>query len=250
MRYRFEINNCVYTLIKNDCLKEMSGSLDDNFIDLIAVDLPYGVTQNKWDIPIPLDIMWSEFKRILKTNGVVVLTATQPFTSKLVMSNLGWFKYETIWKKTVGSGQLNINNRPLRIHESILVFYRNQPTYNEQRTKGKPYFINRKTDYGDGCYGAQKNHQKMNVGFRHAKSVVEIPNPRIKDGHPTQKPVELMEYIIKTYSNKNDIVLDCCMGHGTTGVACINLGRHFIGIEINESYFNSAIKNIKSKKLF
>lgn len=226
-------------LINGECLLEMS-RLKDKSIPLILVDLPYGTTQNKWDAIIPLDKMWEVFNRIITDNGIIVLTAAQPFSSKLVMSNINNFKYEIIWEKTIGSGQLNIKKQPLRNHESVLIFYKKPGTYNEQKTEGKPYSIDRKVvSKGEG-YGAQTNSSKDNNGFRHAKSVIKISNPRIKGGHPTQKPVELIEHLIKTYSNEGDLVLDCCMGSGTTGIATSNLNRRFIGIEMDTNYFTAA----------
>lgn len=234
-------------LWKGDCLVEMKRIIHKT-IDLIVVDLPYGTTKNKWDAIIPFDQMWAEFNRVLKDDGVVVLTAAQPFTSKLVMSNLDNFKYEIIWEKTVGSGQLNIKRQPLRVHESVLVFYKQFKTYNEQKTAGEPYNINRKINFKGESYGKQTDSHKENTGFRHARSVIKISNPRIKGGHTTQKPLELMEYVIKTYSNKGDVVLDCCMGSGTTGVAAKNLKRRFIGIEIDNYWFNKAQQRIQSSK--
>lgn len=231
-------------LYQGDCLDVMK-TLTTKSVDLIAVDLPYGTTQNTWDVVIPFDELWGCFKNLLKENGVVVLTATQPFASKVVCSNLDWFKYDLIWEKTIGSGQLNISHQPLRVHESVLVFYNKKPTYNEQKTVGDPYKINRKVDYKNESYGSQKDNSKDNDGYRHAKSIIKIPNPRIKGGHPTQKPLELMDYIIKTFTNQDDVVLDCCMGSGTTGVSAINLGRRFIGIEKDENYFLDASKRIQ-----
>ena len=241
------IKNKKIELINGEALSEMA-KIKDNSIDFICVDLPYGTTQNKWDEIIPLDKMWKEFHRIIKEDGCIALTASQPFSSKLVMSNLSCFKYEMIWEKTISSGQLNVKHQPLRNHESILIFYKKIPTYNEQKTQGEPYSINRKADYQDGNYGKQKDNAKINDGFRHAKSVLKISNPRIKGGHPTQKPLELMEHLIKMYTNKGDVVLDCCMGSGTTGVAASNLDRGFIGIELDENYFKKAVDRIKKSK--
>jgi site-specific DNA-methyltransferase (adenine-specific) len=234
-----------YSLINGECIEEMS-KLKNESINLILTDLPYGTTQNKWDEIIPFESMWKEFNRVLKPNGIIVLTATQPFSSKLIMSNLDNFKYEIIWEKTIGSGQLNIKRQPLRVHESILIFYKKPGTYNEQKTEGNPYSISRNiVSKGEG-YGKQVNSSKVNDGFRHAKSVIKISNPRIKGGHPTQKPVALMEYLIKTFSNENDMVLDCCMGSGTTGVAALNLNRKFIGIELDEKYFSMSSKRMEN----
>lgn len=230
-------------LIHGECLAEMS-KLPKHSIDMILTDLPYGTTQNKWDEVIPFEPMWSNFLRIIKPNGAMVFTATQPFSSKLVLSQLPLFKYEMIWEKTICSGQLNVKRQPLRAHESILVFYQEQPIYNEQKTIGKPYKINRKINFKEQSYGAQKDNSKINDGFRHAKSIIKVSNPRIKDGHPTQKPVQLMEHLIKMFTNENDVVLDCCMGSGTTGEACQNLNRKFVGIELDEYYFRMASKRL------
>lgn len=226
-------------LIHAEAIESMQ-QIKNKSINLICVDLPYGVTNNKWDSIIPLDKMWEQFNRIIVDDGVIVLTATQPFSSMLIMSNLKQFKYEIIWEKTVASGQLNVKHQPLRVHESVLVFYKKKSTYNEQLTEGKPYSINRKAKYSENNYNQQKPSKKENTGFRHARSIIKVPNPRIKGGHPTQKPLALMEYLIKTYSNEKDVVLDCCMGSGTTGAAALGLGRKFIGIELDNRFFGMA----------
>ena len=232
-----------YELWQGECIGLMK-NIKDKTVDLICVDLPYGVTQNKWDSIIPLDKMWEQFNRVIKDNGAVILTATQPFTSILVMSNLQDFRYDIIWEKTISSGQLNVAHQPLRNHESVLVFYKKKPTYNEQKTLGEPYSINRKADYKDNNYNEQKASSKNNTGYRHAKSVIKASNPRIKGGHPTQKPQELMEQLIKTYSNEGDVVLDCCMGAGTTGAAAGVLKRKFLGIELDPHYFDVSANRI------
>jgi len=226
-------------IICGDSIKEMK-KLDDKSVDMILCDLPYGTTRNKWDSVIDLDDMWEQYERVIKDNGAIVLTAVQIFASSLIMSKPNFFKYDLIWKKTVASGQLNVNRQPLRTHEHILIFYKKQPTYNQQMTKGKPYTINRKATYKGEGYNKQTDSYKENTGFRHPTSVLEFSNPRHKGGHPTQKPVALMEYLIKTYTNEADLVLDNCMGSGTTGVACKNLNRRFIGIELDEEYFKIA----------
>lgn len=219
----------------------------EHSVELICVDLPYGTTQNKWDSVLPFKEMWEKFYRVLKPTGVIVLTASQPFTSLLVASNIDGFKYEIIWEKTVGSGQLNIKRQPLKVHESILVFHSSsKSTYNEQKTTGaKPYSITRKNAKSEGCYGKQESSSKVSSGERHAKSVIKISNPRIKGGHPTQKPTELMEYIIKTFSNRGDTVLDCCSGSGSTGEAALLTGRNFIGSELDKEYFKKANTRLK-----
>ena len=239
------LHDSTINLIQGDCLEVMY-EIDNNSVDLIVVDLPYGITQNKWDIIIPFIPMWDHIKKVLKDNGIVLFTSAQPFTSQLIMSNLEWYKYDIIWQKTIASGQLNVKRRPLRIHENILVFYNKFGVYNEQKEKGAPYKILRKAVEFEGNYGKQRDHTKINNGFRHAKSIIKIPNPRIPGGHKTEKPVKLMEYLIKTYSNKNDVVLDFVMGHGTTGEACINLDRNFIGIEKDKNWFNKSKKRLNS----
>jgi len=226
-----------------DCLDIMP-HIEDGSIDMILCDLPYGTTNCKWDVIIPFEPLWKEYKRIIKNNGAIVLTASQPFTSLLIASNIELFKYELIWEKTIGSGQLNIKHQPLRVHENILVFYTKIPVYNEQKTIGTPYSISRKAGYKSDMYNQQKSSYKNNEGFRHARSVIKISNPRIKGGHPTQKPLELFEYLIKVYTNENDLVLDNCIGSGTTAVAATNLNRQFVGIESNNEFYDKAVKRI------
>jgi site-specific DNA-methyltransferase (adenine-specific) len=232
-------------LYNDDCLNVLP-TLKDKSVDLILCDLPYGVTNNKWDSVIPLDFLWEQYKRLIKDRGVIVLTAAQPFTSILVVSNLEMFKYDIVWEKTIASNQLNVAHQPLRIHESILLFYNSPATYNEQLSIGKPYKITRKAEYKNESYGKQASSEKDNTGFRHATSVIKISNPRIKGGHPTQKPDELLRYLIKTYSNPSDLVLDNAMGSGSTGVAAIAESRRFIGIELDETYYSGAEKYIKN----
>lgn len=219
--------------------------LAEGSIDLIAVDPPYQKTQNRWDLIIPLEPMWQQVKRVLKPKGIAVFTGVQPYTSMLIMSNLDWFKYDMVWQKTIGSGQLNINRQPLRVHEAVLVFYDKFGTYNEQTTKGSPYKIKRKVSKFQSSYGKQRDHETVNKGIRRAKTIVKVRNPRIKDGHDTEKPVELMEYIIKTYSNPGETVLDFAMGRGTSGVASLKNDRKFIGIEKDKYWFERAEDRIK-----
>lgn len=237
------MNKFLNRIIQGDCLDIMP-QIPDKSIDMILCDLPYGTTRNKWDIVIPLDRLWEQYKRIIKENGTIVLTAVQIFSSQLVMSQPTFFKYDWIWKKTIYSGQLNVNHQPLRAHENILVFYTKQPTYNQQFTAGKPYSINRKITFKGESYNKQKDNQKVNNGYRYPASVLEFSNPRIKGGHPTQKPVELFKYLIKTYTNEGEIVLDNCIGAGTTALACLQTNRNFIGIEISKAYCEMANKNI------
>lgn len=230
-------------LIHGDCLVEME-KLQDGSIDMIMCDLPYGTTRNNWDSIIPLDKIWKEYIRITKDNSAIVLTAQTPFDKVLGCSNIGLLKYEWIWVKQQGTGFLNSKKMPLKATENILVFYKSPPTYNPQmRTGFKPYKC--KSGRGSSNYGEQVSVVTESNGERFPLNWIEVEYDRDKL-HPTQKPVALMEYMIKTYTNIGDVVLDNCMGSGTTGVACKNLGRSFIGIEKDESYFNLAKQRIES----
>lgn len=237
----------MFQLYNDDCIKIMKNMIENKVIvDSIICDLPYGKTGNRWDSIIPLDELWDCYTKLIKNDGNIILTASEPFTSMLVMSNLKMFKYDIVWQKTISSGQLNVNKQPLRAHESILVFYKKFGTYNEQKLKGEPYSIKRSANYKNSTYHNQSPTELINNGERRAKSVITISNPRIKNGHPTQKPLELMEYLVKTYTNEGDTVLDNCMGSGTTGVACRKLNRNFIGIEIEKEYFDISKNKIEN----
>ena len=230
------------TLYQGDCLVEML-KIPDQSVDMVLCDLPYGTTQNKWDAVIPFVPLWAEYNRLCK--GAVVLHAAQPFTSALVMSNARCFKYDWVWHKPKGTGHLNAKKQPMRDKEDILVFYVAQPTYNPQMTVGAPYKDKAGKDHtGHGSmtesYGTYTNFRNDNAGLRYPKQVLEFGIVERGTVHPTQKPVALMEYLIRTYTNPGDTVLDNCMGSGTTGVACLNTGRNFIGIEKDEAYFKIA----------
>ncbi len=228
-------------LMHGDCLEEMR-SIPDASVDMVLCDLPYGTTQNKWDAVIPFDQLWAEYRRIGKPNCAYVLTAQCPFDKVLGASNLRMLKYEWLWVKPSATGFLNAKKAPLKNVENILVFYSAPPTYNPQmRTGFKPY----KSKQGI----RSKNYGKMNPdnisqsdGDRYPIQTLEFNNER--GSHPTQKPVALMEYLIRTYTNPGDTVLDNTMGSGTTGVACMNTGRHFIGIERDPDYFVIACERI------
>lgn len=246
-----------FELIKSDCLIEMR-KIPDKSIDAIICDLPYGTTACKWDTIIPFDRLWEQYERIIKPNGAIVLTASQPFTSALVMSNPKLFRYEWIWDKVQPTGALTVKKMPMKQHENILVFYKSQPTYNRQMTDRK------KEDLRVNAV-RNKNNQKTNFGYEHTggmimkyaedydptkvnpKSILTYSKQptRTKNLHPTQKPIALFEYLIKTYTNEGDMVLDNTMGSGTTGVACINTNRNFIGIEMDDKYFEIAENRIK-----
>ncbi|WP_288080647.1 site-specific DNA-methyltransferase [Pseudomonas sp.] len=239
-----------YRLMQGDCL-ELMRELPDASVDLILCDLPYGTTQNKWDAVIPFEAMWPQYWRILKPAGVIALTASQPFSSALLMSQASRFKHEWIWIKNRGSNFANTVREPMKEHESVLVFSRGKWTYNKQmqeRTGGGlsrvKYDFNKVTkteNYGkfDKPPPAQG---EMRVPSSWQKFNVEVGL------HPTQKPVALMEYLIRTYTNEGDLVLDNCMGSGTTGVACMNTGRSFIGMEMDPDYFEIAKRRIEEAR--
>lgn len=229
-------------LYKGDCL-ELMKDIADKSVDMILCDLPYGTTQNKWDSVIPFEPLWKEYKRIIKDNGAIVLTAAQPFTSALVMSNPKMFKYDWIWKKPKGTGHLNAKKQPMRDKEDVLVFYRKQPTYNPQFTTGTPYKNKAGKDHSaknsmTGSYGEYTNFRYDNDGKRYPKQVIEFGVVERGTIHPTQKPTELMEFMIKTYSNEGETVLDNCSGSGTTAISAINTNRKFILMEMDDKYFD------------
>ena len=228
-----------------DCLEVMK-DIHDKSIDMVLTDLPYGMTACKWDTIIPFEPLWEQYKRIIKDNGAIVLTASQPFTSALVMSNVKMFKYEWIWEKTRATGFFDAKKRPLNDYEDVCVFYSKQPTYNPQMTEAQKIYKRgfvkiRKSD----CYGEQKDFEQKESGLRYPKRIIKIQNADIKDiVHPTQKPVALFEYLIKTYTNEGDLVLDNCAGSGTTGVACKNLNRNYILIEKEPEYIDIINKRL------
>jgi site-specific DNA-methyltransferase (adenine-specific) len=223
--------------------------IPDGSIDMILTDPPYGTTACKWDSIIPLEPMWEQLKRIIKPDGAIVMTASQPFTTTLISSNMEMFKYCWVWHKSHPSGFAMANKRVMKYHEDVCVFYSKQATYLPVKTQGKP---NHSSGKLNGTRDNKSIHnsgllQKDNFsGLKHPNSVIKISNPRIKGQHPTQKPVALMEYLIKTYTNESETVLDFTMGSGSTGVACKNLSRKFIGIELDEEYFKIAQERISA----
>lgn len=232
-------------LFKGDCLEVMK-DISDGSVDMILCDLPYGTTQNKWDSVIPLDKLWDEYKRILKTNGVVVLTSQGIFTAKLILSNEKWFKYKLVWEKSKATNFLNAKKQPLRKHEDICVFYNKQPKYNPQMTEGEPYDKGVRKNQLTGSYGDFKPVRVRSEGMRYPTDIIYFKTAESegKVYHPTQKPVKLLEYLIKTYSNEGETVLDSTMGSGSTGEACLNTERNFIGIEQDEKYFEIAYNRL------
>jgi site-specific DNA-methyltransferase (adenine-specific) len=220
-----------------DCLKLMK-DIPDQSVDMILCDLPYGTTQNKWDSVIPFEPLWAHYKRICK--GAIVLTATQPFTSALVVSNSRDFRYEMVWEKSSVTGHLNAHRRPMRTHEDILVFSDSAPPYYPQGLKIYGKIQKRGNNGTNFNKSGTENHQEFT---NYPRSIIRIANDS-KPIHPTQKPVALMEYLICTYTNEGETVMDNCMGSGTTGVACANTNRRFIGIEKDDEYFAIAEQRI------
>ena len=212
-------------------------------VDMILCDLPYGTTQNKWDSVIPLDELWEQFRRVIKPTGAIVLTAAQPFTSLLVSSNWEMFKYEWIWEKTKKTGFLNAKRQPLRNHESILVFYDQQPVYNPQGIIPCLKRCDRGSEDGTGENYGKANPRYLQTQTGYPCSVLKIRSEG-KPQHPTQKPLSLFEYLIKTYSNPGDLVLDPCMGSGTTALAARKTGRNYIGFELSPEYCEIAERRL------
>ena len=220
--------------------------IPDGSIDAVICDLPYGTTRNQWDSVIPLDLLWAEYRRITKPNAAIVLFSQQPFTSALVMSNPSMFKYEWIWEKENGTGFLNAKKMPLKIHENIAVFYRDLPTYNPiMRTGFEPYRC-RTGDQGTN-YGKYEKVETISNGERYPIDILQYN--RDADGfHPTQKPVDLLRYLVLTYTNEGDTVLDNCSGSGTTAVACVKEKRHFICFEKDETYWKKSVERVKNEQ--
>jgi site-specific DNA-methyltransferase (adenine-specific) len=238
-------------IYNGDCIEIMK-EIPDRSIDLILCDLPYGTTKCSWDIIISFDDLWKQYKRIIKDNGAIVLFGQEPFSSLLRTSNLDMYRYDIYWEKERLTNIMQVKKRVGKTIENISVFYKNQPTYNPQMVKydGKP----RTNKVKNGKLGklVDDNNDKyvkeyVDTGYRYPTQVWKFKRDTLTSNlHPTQKPVSLLEELIKTFSNEGDIVLDNCMGSGSTGVACINTNRNFIGIELNEKYFNIATERINS----
>jgi site-specific DNA-methyltransferase (adenine-specific) len=238
-----------FWLMKGDCLERMK-EIPDGSADMVLADVPYGTTACKWDSIIPLEPMWEQLKRIIKPNCAIVMTASQPFTSSLIMSNLKMFKYEQIWDKNKGTQPQLANIQPMKSHENILVFGKGKINYYPQKTKGDPYTRDNKQNHTEHSLSkGLKPIKQVNTGFRFPKTVLMYPRDFSAQTrlHPTQKPVALMEYLIKTYTNEGETVLDFTAGSFTTGVACVNLNRKFVGIELDKDYFDIGVNRIKER---
>jgi site-specific DNA-methyltransferase (adenine-specific) len=244
-------------LMQGDCLERMK-EIPDGSVDMVLCDLPYGTTKNAWDVSVDLPALWGHYNRIVKKRGCIALFAQTPFDKILGASNLKMLKHEWIWEKPIPTGRLNCKFAPLKVHENILIFSKsaacyvkdadNAMVYNPQMGIGKPY----KTVSGKAStnYDTKwcKQSVTINDGTRYPRDVIRFSHDKERY-HPTQKPVALLEYLIRTYTNKGETVLDNCMGSGSTGVACVNTGRKFIGIELNEDYFKVASERINGAKL-
>ena len=248
------------TLLNGDCLKMMK-EIPDNSIDMVLCDLPYGTSASSWDKKLPMNDLWNEYKRIIKHNRAIVLFSQQPFTSLLITSNIEMWKYNWIWEKDNGTNFMNSHFCPLKITEDICVFGNGATSfvkngenliYNPQFSEGKPYSIisgNQKSNSavvrgGKGGRDDVGGYKTESDGKRYPKNLIKFNRDKDKL-HPTQKPVSLCEYLIQTYTNEGDVVLDNCMGSGTTGIACLNTNRKFIGMELDNTYFEIAKKRIE-----
>lgn len=241
------IKDYLNRVIQGDCLDIMP-KIPDKSIDMVLCDLPYGTTQNKWDSVIDLNKLWKEYTRIIKDNGVIALTAQGLFTAKLIMSNEAWFKYKIVWIKSKSTNFLNAKKQPLRKHEDICIFYKQQPTYNPQMTKGEAYDKGFRKDQYTGSYGDFKPRHVKSNGKRYPNDIICFEEPQLMEDfiyfktaesegrvyHPTQKPVELGRYLIRTFTNPGDVVLDNACGSGSFLLSALQEGREYIGIEKNE----------------
>ena len=240
-------------LWNGDCL-ELMKNIPDKSIDMILCDLPYGTTNCKWDIIIPFELLWKQYERIIKDNGAIVLFGSEPFSSYLRISNIKIFRYDWVWEKTKGGGFALVKKQPLKRHETISVFYKKQPIYNpikfivpDNKRDKRKNINNPKATKNDSTQPKFNLVRKKDDGTRYPISVLHFNSCWGKNQHPTQKPVALLEYLIKTYTNEGDLVLDNCMGSGSTGVACKHLNRKFIGIELDKEYFEIAKNRIENE---
>ena len=233
------------TLLHGDCFERMK-EIPDGSVDMILTDPPYGITRCKWDKAQSFEPMWEEFRRVIKPNGCIAIFAGEPFSSALVQSNLKMYRYELIWQKNAASDFLNAKHKPLKIHDKIQIFYQASPTYHPQKTKGKPYRRPPSRALRE-MYRELEDFERVNVtGDRYPTTVIRFP---IERGlHPTQKPVPLLAWLIRTYTDVDDTVLDPFMGSGSTGVACVHEGRRFIGMEREDKYFEVAKRRIEGAR--
>lgn len=239
-------------IYNEDCLIGMD-KIDDKSIDMILCDLPYGTTKCKWDIVIPFDKLWKQYKRVIKDNGAILLFGKQPFTSDLVNSNRDMYRYELIWEKTRAGNSMQVKKQPSAIHENIEVFYKKQPTYNDLKFKVDEKYIDKRKSIRDSFYKSEHYSgvmkRKADDGMRHPQSILPFNSVWHTGMHPTEKPVELFEWLIKSYTNEGDVVLDNCIGSGTTAIACINTNRNYIGFEKENNYYEMCLERISHNEL-
>ena len=235
-------------IYNRDCLEGMK-DIPNGSVDCIICDLPYGTTACEWDSVIPFEPLWEQYKRIAREDTPILLFSKQPFTSRLVLSNLEMFRYELIWEKTRHSNNMQLGKQPAAIHENIDVFYKKQPVFNEQKFNVDPKYIDKRKSINNAIYNSEHYTgtmtRKADDGTRHSQSILPFNSVWQQDMHPTQKPVELIRYLIRTYSNVGDTILDNCMGSGTTAIAAILEKRKFIGFETNKEYFDIANKRLR-----
>ena len=237
--------NKIYNM---DCLEGMK-LIPDKSIDMILCDLPYGTTVCKWDVIIPFEPLWEQYNRIIKHNGVIALFGAEPFSSKLRMSNIKQYKYDWIWEKSKATNFLNAKKQPLRAYENICIFYDKQPTYNPQMKKGESYNKGvRKQQTKDDVYGSFNQVEVKSEGLRYPRNVIYFKTAESegKAYHKTQKPISILEYLVNTYTNESEVVLDNCIGSGSTAIACINTNRNYIGFELDKQYYDIAINRINA----
>ena len=233
-------------IYNEDCLEGMK-RIADGSIDMILCDLPYGVVQCKWDTVIPFEPLWEQYKRVINPNGAIALFGSEPFTSTLIVSNIKQFKYNWIWQKNKATGFLNAKKQPLNDNETVSIFYKKQCTYNPQMTVAeKVYKRGIVTRNKSDCYGSERSFRQEDTGKRYPLRIQYFNNNFTREQlHPTQKPVALFEYLIKTYTTPGELVLDNCMGSGTTAIACMNTKRNFIGFEMDKGYYDIACDRIE-----
>ena len=242
-------------IYNEDCLEGMK-RIPDASVDCIITDLPYGTTACQWDSVIPFEPLWEQYRRITKPNAAIVLFGSEPFSSALRMSAIDMYKYDWYWRKPKGTGHLNAAKQPMRDVEVISVFYRQQSTYNPQYTKGEPfgnksgkaYFTSEAGETTYGKFASGPGTRNDNPGIRYPKQCIEFGVVERDTVHPTQKPVDLLRYLVLTYTNEGDTVLDSCMGSGTTAIACLKEHRHFLGFELNKEYFDIAQRRIRLER--
>jgi site-specific DNA-methyltransferase (adenine-specific)/modification methylase len=233
---KIDMGNVINKLFEGDCLEYMK-EIPDGSVDMVLCDLPYGMTQNQWDCYIPLDKLWQQYNRIVKPNGAIVLTSNGVFTAKLILSQPNIYKYKWVWEKSKPTNFLNAKKQPLRKHEDVCVFYKKQPTYHPQMTQGDPYDKGTRKDQQCGNYGDFEPVHVASEGERYPTDIIYVKTAECEGAvlHPTQKPIELGRYMIRTYTNPGDVVLDNTFGSGSFLVAALMEGRNFIGIEKNEN---------------